>query len=230
MATNDVWQLSVQGTVSETMHIHTLHFLEVAGPLLGSDLITAYSAAPLTAYRAWFSTFANPVQKITAQKVCGTVPLPAPDENFPTVANSAGTRSTGVVQPSPAFLATLVNERGTLAGRRYSGRFFLGGMYEDDQESNLLSAACVTRAQAYCSALAAAFIPPGGGLAWRLFAFSELLADGDPLHTRRNPAGGARIADPVTAVPCQQAGSPVASLVVNPRPTTMRSRKYGHGL
>jgi hypothetical protein len=229
MATNDVWMLTVKGTVAETTHIHTLHFLEVAGPLLGQDLLDSYTGAPLTAYRSCFAIYHAPVEQITAQKVCGSLPLPSPDLYAPAPAAQVGTRGTGASEGEPAFLAALVTEKGMSAGRRYSGRFFLGGLYESDVQGNYITDAYKAVVQGYLNALAAAYIPPGGGLAWRLFCYSELLGEGDPNHTKRNPAGGARLADPVAAVPCQQAGSPTRALILSGRPTTMRSRKVGHG-
>jgi hypothetical protein len=230
MATNDVWQLTVKGFVHGSDHIHTLHFLEVAGPLLGTDLLTSYTGAPLTAYRALFAPAATPVQQIEARKVCGAVPLPAPSIHVPASGSQVGTRSGMSGQMVASYEAALVNEKGSLAGRRYSGRFFIGGLYQSDTYGNDIQSAYLTLLDGYLAALRTAYMLPSGGLAWRLFAFSSLLANGDPLHTRRNPVpGGARIADPVTAVSCEQAGSFVMQLVASTRATTMRSRKLGHG-
>lgn len=230
MVTNDVWLLTVQGMVTETMHVHTLHFRENAGESSGVDLITAYTAAPLTAYRGMFSQYTFPVQLIRAQKVCGSVPLPSANELAYATAAQGGTRNTTSQDPMPAYVAALVNERGSLAGRRYRGRFFIGGLHEIDCIGNTLQPTYLAMVQAYINALKAAFVTPAIP-PWRLFAFSNLLADGDPFHTRRNPnPPPERIADPVAAVSCELAGSDVADLIVSTRPTTMRSRKLGHGL
>jgi len=230
MAPNDVWQLTVKGVLTETTHLHTLHFLETGASILGTELITAWSTAALTQYRGCFAIAGQPVQSIEARKVCGSVPLPSPDEVFRSVPDAAGTRATSG-DPMPAYVACTVAEKGMNAGRRYSGRFFLGGLYETDVTGNDLNSSYTNLVHAYCDALTAAFIPPAGGLSWRLFCFSELLAKGDPLHTKQDPTNPkARVADPVPAVgACQLAGSPTKALVVNARPTTMRSRKYGHG-
>jgi hypothetical protein len=230
MAINDVWMLTVKGTVSETMHIHTLHFRTNLADGTGVALTTLYGGAPLTAYRNLFQTLDKPVQEIKAEKVCGSLPLPAPSIISPISADQLGTRSASGGGPMPAYVAALVSERGSVAGRRYSGRFFIGGLDENDVAGNNLTAGYISVLTAYCSALGAAFVAPVLP-DWRLFAFSNLLADGDPLHTKKNPnPPPERIADPVASVDCDLAGSDVSSLVVSTRPTTMRSRKYGHGL
>lgn len=224
MATNEIWQLSVIGTVSSQQHIHTLHFKEVPGTLLGTDLITNWTTSAMTQYRACFAIGQNPVQLIRAQKVCGNVPLPAADEVVPAVGSQTGTRPTSSSEALPSFVASLVSLKGMYAGRRYQGRFFLGGMLEIDTNENNMGAPYTALVQAYCDALRAAYVTPGVP-AWRLFNFSRLLAYGDPNHTK------AGLPDPIAPVgACQLAGSDVTNLIVSNRPTTMRSRKLGHGL
>ena len=130
----------------------------------------------------------------------------------------------------PPYVAAQVAEKGTLAGRRYAGRFFLGGINENDVNESVLETGYISIVNNYLAALTTAFVDPLV-TDWRLFAFSSLLAEGDAAHTKKNPTPPPdRIADPVTAVPCQDAGSLVTALVLNPRPTTMRSRKFGRGL
>jgi len=229
MAPNDVWMLTVKGTVTGQQHIHTLHFLQGDGGVDGAHLITSWTSAASAAYRGCFATTQGPVQSIQAKLVCGTEPFPAPTEVIPVASDQLGTR--GVAgDPMPSFVAGLIQEKGALAGRRYSGRFFLGGLYETDVIANDLASAWLTVAAAYCTALKTAFVTPALP-AWRLFCFSSLLAEGDTAHTSRpTTPGGPRVSTPVTAVPCAQAGSQVTDLVVSARPTTMRSRKLGHGI
>lgn len=222
MATNDVWQLSVRGTVHGEMHMHTLHFLQQLPTAVGNDLITLWSGAPATAYRALFPLGQTPVQLIRAAKVCGAVPLPAPTEVVPAGGSQGGSRPTSSSEPLPTFVASLVTVKGTLAGRRYSGRYFLGGLLEIDTNGNSLGGAYVALSQAYVDALKAAFVTPALP-DFRLFVFSRLLANGDPNHTK----GGQP--DPIAARQCQDAGAPVSNLIVSLLPTTMRSRKMGHG-
>jgi len=229
MTPNDVWMLSVKGSVLESQHIHTLHFLQVSDSIGGTDLITAWQTAALTAYRNLFSIYASPVLEIEARVAASVGPPPSPDVVVPIVASRIGTRDVAGSDFMPSFMAGLVIEKGMLAGRRYSGRFFIGGLYEADNSANSLTAGYVTLLQNYCNALKTAFVTPTTP-PWRLFCYSKLLGEGDPNHTIRNPvAGGARLPDPVAQVAPQLAGSAVRDLVVSPRPTTMRSRKYGHG-
>ena len=229
MAPNDVWMLSVKGTVSDTTHIHTLHFLQLADSVGGAELIQAWLTAADTAYRNMFSIYYKPCEEIEARMAAGVDPAyPAPSAYSGTTAQQTGLRNTAG-DHSPAFLACLVTEQGTLAGRRYSGRFFIGGLSETDVTLNSLVPAYIAVVQAYCDALKTAFVTPAAP-DWRLFCYSGLLGQGDPNHTTRNPVpGGARLATPVAKVAPQLAGSPVANLIVSGRPTTMRSRKYGHG-
>lgn len=223
MGLNEVYMLSARGTVHGEQHMHTLHFVQINPLMTQTDLINQWSAAPATAYRALFPLGQAPVQLIRVAKVCGSLPLPAPTEVVPIPANAVGSRPTGSSEPLPTFVASLVTLKGSLAGRRYSGRFFLGGLLESDTNANTMSSAYQALAQAYVDALKAAFVTPAVP-DFRLFAFSRLLAEGDPNHTK----GGAP--DPITAHPCQDSGSVVANLVVSTVPTTMRSRKAGHGL
>jgi hypothetical protein len=215
--------------VTVTQHIHTLHFLQGDGGVDGEDLINAWETAAQTAYRNCFSVYSNPNLELEAKMVAGVGAFPSPDIITPIVANRTGTRDVAGSDFMPSFMAALVTEKGSLAGRRYSGRFFLGGLYEADCSANTMNAGYITLVQAYCNALKTAFVTPALP-AWRLFCYSKLLGEGDPNHTKRNPiAGQPRLADPVTQVAPQLAGSAVRDLVPSTRPTTMRSRKLGHG-
>lgn len=209
MAVNDTWGLIVRGTVSGSQHIHTLHFRELGGDFLGSDLVTAWEAGAGAAYRGMFPTHQPCVQYIKAEKVCGSLPFPAPVEVVPAAGAMMGTRATAAAEGLPAFVAACVIERGTLAGRSRSGRFFIGGLMETDNNTNDLAPAYITLVQNYANALKAAFVTPSAPN-WRLVTHSRLLAQ--------------------PGVQCDVSSTPVANLLVNARPTTMRSRKIGHGL
>jgi hypothetical protein len=228
---NDVYMLSVRGTVSGSQHIHTLHFLE--GPVIGDAgeaLIAAWQGAPQVAYRLLFNPAHAPILSIIARKVCGSVPVPAPVEVAPAAAATLGTRTDTSGAPQPSFIAAQVSERGSVAGRRYSGRFFLGGLYSGDVSGNDLVDNYKNKVGDYLTALRNEFVQ-GIGSDFQLFAYSKLLGDGDTAHTKKNPNPPPdRVADPVESVDCDLAGSVVASLALNPRVTTMRSRKLGHGL
>lgn len=223
MSVNDIWNLQVRGTVFGTQHIHSLHFRETALAANVGDLRTAYEGAPLTAYRALFPSHQPPVQMIRYAKVCGGVPLPAPTEIPVTGAASMGTRSVGTAEGMPSFIASLVTVRSTTAGRRYNGRFFIGGLVETDCNTNDLQSGYITLLQAYCSALTAAFVTPSS-LPFEAFVFSNLLADGRPANSPGQPPAA------VAAVQCGDAGAKVVSYTASTRPTTMRSRKLGHGI
>jgi len=209
MAVNDTWQLNVIGVSGGTQHIHTLHFRELGGDFTGEDLIGSWRTAAETAYRAHFASYDAVIGKITAQKVCGSVPLPAASEYIALPGAGNGTKAVGGDNQMPSFCAALVTERGTLQGRSRSGRFFLGGLFEADVDGNALTAGEVTRIQAYCTALKTAFIDPTLP-DWRLVTHSRKLAD--------------------TGISCELSSTPVGQLLISSRPTTMRSRKWGSGL
>lgn len=223
MAPNEIWQLSVIGTVSGTQHIHTLHFRENDIALTGTMLLTAWLTSGDAAYRACFAIAQPAVQLLRAAKVCGTVPLPAPAEYAPVGAQQLGTRPTSSSEPMPAFLACLVNEKTAFAGRRYTGRFFMGGLLESDCIQNTMQAPYLALVQAYVDALKAGFVTPGAA-DWKQFVFSRLLAEGRAANTPGQPP------EAVEAVQCQDAGGDVVNMIVSNQPTTMRSRKLGSGL
>lgn len=209
MAINDTYLLTVRGTANSTQHIHTLHFREGASVTGAAGLLTAWQGTPMTAYRAMFHTGTTIIESIKAQEICGTPPLPAASEFVPAPAGQLGTRA-NTNEPMPAFLATQVKLTTGLAGRSRQGRFFIGGMWENDNSSNSLATAWVALVQAYCDALKAIFVTPGAP-DFRLVVHSRKLA--------------AQV-----GMQCQNSSTSVTNLIINLQPTTMRSRKLGHGL
>lgn len=211
MAQNDTLMLSVRGTVGGQQHIHTLHFragTTTAAP--ETDLITAWMGAPFAAYRALFRTTFNPALLIRASQVCGSLPLRSPAEVAPATAAQVGTRGLAG-DDMPSFLAALVSIKTTLAGRTRIGRFFIGGLNELDCSGNALQTGLITVLQAYVDALKAAFVTPGAP-EFRLVVHSRKLASQEP------------------PLDCLVSSAPVTNLIVSTAPTTMRSRKMGHGL
>lgn len=210
MAVNDTWELIVRGTSAGTMHIHTLHFREVSLAAGGGQaLIDDWEAQCLATYRGLFQIGQHPVNLLRATKVCGAVPLPTATEKAYTFALGQGTRPSGSSQVSPSFLACVVAEKGIFAGRRRSGRFFLGGSFESDVDTNDYTAGYIAIVQGYLNVLTTRYITAS--------ASSFQLVT----HSRVEAATGAD---------CLVSSTPVQSLIVNSRATTMRSRKVGHGL
>lgn len=209
MATNDTYLLTVRGTANSTQHIHTLHFRQVDPTIDATNLISSWQGAPMTAYRAMFHNGTTIIESIKAQAICGSEPLPAAAEVVPVPASQLGTRVVAT-EPMPAFLATQVKMTTALAGRSRQGRFFIGGMWENDNASNALNSAWVALVQAYCNALIAAYIT-GTPTTWQLVVHSRKLAS-------------------VVGTACNVSSARATNLIVNLAPTTMRSRKLGHGL
>lgn len=208
MATNSTYLLVVQGISHGVQHIHTLHFRQIDPLLDADDLIDHWLANASATYRAMFDNDDFPVQLIKASEICGSTPLPAPVERSVLGAASFGTTAKPG-EGMPSFVACNVKEKGTLAGKTRQGRFFIGGLYEGDCSYNALTPAYLALVQAYCTALTDEYIT-GTPSSWQLVVHSRLLAS-------------------VPGTDCQLSSNRVASLVVNPAPTTMRSRKLGHG-
>ncbi len=202
---NDTFLLQVKNTLSGQAYIHTLHFKTA---LVGADagiqqnLIDAWQAAAQT---QWLAAHPPAVSlgEITAQRVCGALPLPAATIE---AVNLAGTRSTtNMGELAAPWLAALFRERTGLAGRNYAGRGFLAGLGEADFSGNSLVSAYTTVAQAYLTALAP-FLEGGANVDWDLFVYSRKLAA-------------------LPGAQCQTSGAPVTSLSLSNQLTTMRSRR-----
>lgn len=217
MGINDIVMLQVKGTVVGTQHIHTLHFRQEVPDLFVTDLISVWRAGCQASYRALFTSVESPMQLVRVDTVCSADELPAPAEDVPIPADQLGTR-TVVGEAMPSYVAALTTVKSALAGRSRQGRYFIGGMREDDNAGNLLVAGHITRLQNYADALKAIFITPALPN-WRLVIFSRTLRDGKPTAD-----------PPVAGVSCALATAPALNLVVSNRPTTMRSRKFGSGL
>jgi hypothetical protein len=223
VAPNGIYKLAVIGTVAGQQHIHTLHFRStVGGPAVGSaedfymqELITAWQTAARTAYRNIFTTDHLPVQTYQVRKVCGTLPLPAGLDEAEAGANQGGTingAAVGAGEAAAPWLANVVTERTGLAGRRYRGRFFLGGLYEGFIAGAVVGAGRLTPTNAYAAALLGAFVTPAEATVLaKLFVYSR---------TQSLESG----------TQCQNAGADVRSFQVRDGLATMKSRKAGSGV
>lgn len=210
MAANDTVQLTVQGVVKNQMHLHTLHFRLTDATYTDGGLIDAWQAGCRTAYRALFVTFDQPVQLLTARQVCGTQPLRAAAQEVEVTGSILGTRTlTG--QGCAPWLASLVSVRTALAGKSRRGRFFLGGLLEDDLDGALLGTTYLNLLQTYLNALATTFIGTAAS------ASGAILVIHSP-----------KLAQP--GVQCQDSSTPVTGLLKRDQLTTMKSRRAGSGL
>jgi len=208
-AIGTTWQLSVIGIVAETQHIHTLHFRAKIGTATPQNLVNSWTSGPSVQYKAMFSLDDRPIDNVKAIHVCGTLPLDAGAEETPTGANATGSR-VAAAEKEPAFLAAVVREGTALAGRSYRGRFFIGGLQDVDVTRNLLTSTYQALVATYNAAIMALYGPSGTNANWQLVVHSRKLAQ--------------------PGVDCLVSSTPVTSLTVNPRVSTQRSRKLGHGL
>lgn len=220
---NDTLLLQVKGQANTQTHIHTLHFRVNGAGDAPNALMDQYMSACAVAYRACFTTASTPIQMLRVDHVCGSVPLTAPVERNIVFASGQGSK-VQTPQIVPAYMAAVVAEKSTLAGRRRQGRFFLGGLDVACLNGDNISTAYQGQIQAYCNALLAAFVtPPSPSL--QLVVHSRYLARPHAAYVD----GSGNTVPAYTPGNCQEISAPVAQLVVSGRATTMRSRKVGHG-
>lgn len=210
MAINDIWKLSVAGTCAGVDHVHTLHYrnatLVTDDPTTGQALIDAWQATARTAYRDLFQANDTPVDTITAQKVCGSVPLPAAVIETELAPNRVGAQAAIADSAmAPASAARIITWRTAFSGRRYRGRSYLGGVWDGLTDTpHYITVAAQALMQTYANAAIAV-----GGADWNLFIFSRVLA----------ALGGN----------CQNFGAEVTQGAARLYLGTMRSRLLGHG-
>jgi hypothetical protein len=208
VAINDTYFFTVQGTLQGRNIVHTQHFRELAGPIVGNpaaDLINAWQAACQTAWLAAHPTNYSLV-RITAQRICGSLPLPS------RVEEGVGTPGTRVLSGDalPPWLAICVNESTGLAGKRWHGRFFMSGGSEGDVAGETFTpggTAWLGTVTAYVTALGTRFVNQAVPVNWELV-----------LHSRAEAAQ-------FPAKQCTETSTPVTGLGVVSRLTSQRSRR-----
>jgi hypothetical protein len=223
-AANGIYKLAVIGTVAGQQHVHTMHFRSTIDPdsLVMTEeqyfdaLLSAWQTNARTQYRAIFTTDHSPVQTYQLRKVCGSLPLPAGLDASESAPNQGGTTNgaaVGAGEAAAPWLANVVTERTALAGRRYRGRFVLGGLYEGFISGATVLPLRLTPTGAYTTALTAAFVTPADvDTPFRAFVYSRTQALEFP------------------TAPCQTAGADVRTYQVRDVLATMKSRKAGSGI
>lgn len=208
MALNDTYFLTVQGTLQGQIYIHTLHFREILAPPVVNPAQSLIDRWQAVGQATWLGMHgpSYSLTRVTAQKICGSPPLPSRVEEG---VGLPGSRSVGTAGDALApWLSVAVNESTGLAGRSRHGRFFVSGGHEADVAGETLTTGANFWLQlltAYTTALNAAFItgPPAD---WQLVVHSRKLAA---------QAG----------TQCNVSSEPVTSLGINARLTTQRSRR-----
>jgi hypothetical protein len=111
----------------------------------------------------------------------------------------------------PSWLAAVSSTRTALAGKSRRGRYFVGGLWETDQNAGDLAAAYSSVQAAYNTALLGAFGPTGtdpGG--YTLVVHSATLAA-------------------VPGTQCQDSSTPITGILSRLQLGSMKSRKIGSG-
>jgi hypothetical protein len=223
VAANGIYKLAVIGTVATQQHIHTLHFRTTLNALAAGatepefmgSLIDLWSGTPMAAYRALFGSTDKPVEQFQVRKVCGDQPLPAGVDEANPAGSQAGTGVAGEFNGDAAapWLASITTVRTALAGRRFRGRWFFGGLWEPMLSGSSVSSDRQNRMQTYCTNLDTVFMDPAApvNLPAVLFVYSKVQSQ-------------------ETGTQCQNAGADVTSFQVRPYLVTMKSRKIGSGI
>lgn len=206
---NDIYELRIRGSQQGQEIINTLHFKSaVVGTdaSIQQDLIDTWQAAAQT---QWLAMMWAPyvLGDVSAQRVCGSLPLPAASSEIVNTAGSRGAVAAGGA--SPPWMAALIRERTGFAGRSYAGRTFVPIQAEVDCDGVSLHAVYVPLITAYVTALAP-LLSGGADADWDLFVRSRKLAE-------------------QPGVACQDTGAVVTSMSVSPYLTTMRSRRSRTG-
>lgn len=209
MAQNDTTQLTVKGVAGGENHVHTLHFRATTSASTEQGLINTWQASCRTAYRACFKSPDEPVQIITAQQVCGAVPLRAAVEEVEAAGSRAGTLASGS-DWSPQYVAVVTSLRTAFAGKSRRGRSYIGGVLDDNQGAGIITAGYKTLIDAYYATLLSTFVGGAVGDVWLWVVHSRKLAA-------------------VPGTQCQDSSSAVTTYIVRDQLGTMRSRKIGHG-
>jgi hypothetical protein len=224
---NGIYRLTVQGTVSGQMHVHSLHFrstvaaasLLLTEPEYQQQLIDSWQSTARSLYRNLFHVGANPCEIYRVRKVCGSLPLPAGIDEAEVAPNIAGSVAS-LGTPGAPWLASTMTWRTAFSGRSYRGRSYFGGLGSDLYATSTIGTLRVDAMAAYGNALLAAYVTPGDvSTPYRLFIYSPTLANGKPDEV-----------PPVAPVACQAAGGDVTTFQTRNVLATMKSRKAGSGL
>ena len=209
MAINDTHFFTVQGTLRGQAYVHTLHFregIDSIGTNASQQLIDKWQANCQTPWLALHGGDYTLV-RVTAQKICGTPPLPSRTEEG---VGATGTRSTLSLGDALApWLSVAVNESTALAGRSRHGRFFVSGGYENDVNQETLTGGANSWSvllAAYVNSLTTTFITATPPLDWVQVVHSRKLAS-------------------VPGTQCDASSTPVTGLGIVLRLTTQRSRR-----
>ena len=209
MAINDTYELAIRGTYHGQTIINTHHFREYA-PWVGppgpeQTLIDNWQT---TLQTAWLNMFNGNyvLSMLTAKKVCGSLPLPiGVEESVGLPGNRIGPAGSQL----PAWVALVVNERTSLRGRSYRGRFFIAGVQDEDVTGDdfvTTAGQLYALAGTYNTALLGLAGPSGSSPTWRLVVHSRKLAE-------------------TPGIQCQQCSTEVTQLNRSLQPATMKSRK-----
>lgn len=208
-AVNDIYELRIVGVRGGQEIQNTLHFQSFTVGTDASqqqDLIDSWQASSQASYLALMHSDYT-LSYLQAARVCGSTPLPAPNQE---AVNLTGTRGAiGAGDALPPWAAALVREKTAFRGREYAGRFFLNVSSDLDVSGTSLMAAYLTLVGNYITSLGS-YLVGGADADWDLFVRSRKLA-----------------AQP--GVQCQNTGAGVLSLSASPYLTTMRSRRSRTG-
>lgn len=200
MATGDIYEVVVGGTLHGQATRNVLHFRDVDGSASLNTLLTevknCITSALLGAISAdWQGAF------VSGKKIYPSVGL---QEEVSMVGNNG----TGL-QALPSFVATLLSLHTTKPGRSGRGRVYLAGPQEQNTSNGQLEAAAITAFTAFVTCLVGKFISGTIKYDWGVVS---------------------RVARAATPSAPANWFSPVTFVTLDKNLATQRSRKLGRGI
>ncbi|RPJ19620.1 MAG: hypothetical protein EHM35_20435 [Planctomycetaceae bacterium] len=204
MATNDTVQLAIKGLVQNNLVVVTHHYRLTDQVMDEDDVIGWWRATCQAPYLAILSSTYQ-LTGLTCRQVCGSLPLRQPAEySYPTAYPVGGVGTAAL----PNQTALIFSLKTGFAGRRFRGRFYLGGLaYGSLQSTGLWQSATITASNTY------------GTAARNLNAGVQAVPM--VVHSPTNAA--------VPGTQCQDCSTLVTSIIVRDIPGTQRRRRIGVG-
>lgn len=203
MATNDIYALSIRGTVNGSQTINTLAFKQLSATA-GDTRITLAQDWDTNIMPSWVSGISNQ-WSVVDYSVRDVVPGTGAEVVVAPAAARVGNDVSDPLPPSDAMVFTL---RTTLKGRSFRGRVYWGGMAESSQSGGLFTSAWVANRTAVRSTIFGRYITNAATTGYQIGVISTV-SNGIP---RPSPVF-----------------TPLFDIQVQPRVRTIRRRQIGVG-
>lgn len=177
MAVNDIYQLTVRGTLFSQTILNVLYYREsVSAGSTGQAALA--TAADSTLGAAWRTALSQDFtyNDVTAQKI---FPLPV---MYPTTVGTGTGIGSVASGAQPSEVAVVITKRTAFAGRKYRGRAFIAGATISQVTGDILTGPGVTAMGGIATAIASALTSGG-------YTFTPIVYH-KPTHSYDDVAGG----------------------------------------